>query len=122
VKRFWEKPNACVAQSLYAGGHLCSTMVAVARAGVLWDLIGTAQPELRRSFDRIRLALGTAGASESLLTLERIAQADEDQTVRRLASEAKNKVEQHQAGMQNQLKGPAETFLKPKDTAPSHRH
>lgn len=66
VKRFWEKPNASVAQSLYASGHLWSTMVTVARAGALWDLIGTAQPELRRSFDRIRHALGTTAESAEI--------------------------------------------------------
>lgn len=67
-------------------------------------------------------ALGDIGAPESVETLERIAQADEDETVRRLASEAKNKVEQRQAGMKNQVKDLSETFLDSKGAPPPHRH
>lgn len=67
-------------------------------------------------------ALGEIGASESVETLDRIAHADEDQTIQRLASEAKTKVEQHQAGMKNPAKGPSETFLDPKGASPPHRH
>ena len=72
--------------------------------------------------DTAVFALGEIGASDSVEALERIAQADEDQTVRRLAGEAKTKIEQHQAGMKNQVKGPSETFLEPKGAAPPHRH
>ena len=59
-------------------------------------------------------ALGEIGSLESVDTLTNIAQADKDQTVRRLASEAKSKVEQHQAVIKNQVKGPSENFLEPK--------
>jgi HEAT repeat protein len=67
-------------------------------------------------------ALGEIGASESVETLERIAQADEDQTARRLASEAKAKVEQRHAGMKSQVPGPSETLIEPKGAVPPHRH
>ncbi|MFI5397928.1 MAG: HEAT repeat domain-containing protein [Candidatus Binatia bacterium] len=59
-------------------------------------------------------ALGEIGSLESVDTLTNIAQADKDPTVRRLAGEAKSKVEQHQAVMKNQVKGPSENFLEPK--------
>lgn len=59
VERFWEKPHPSVARSLHEGGHLWSTMVTVARAATLWELIGNAQPELRRPFECIKDALGT---------------------------------------------------------------
>jgi len=60
-------------------------------------------------------ALGEIGSPEAVETLQTIAQVDTDQSVRRLASEAKSKVEQHQAAINSQVKGPAETFLEPKD-------
>lgn len=58
VARFWEKPALSTARWLHAGGHLVSTMVTVARAGALWDLLCDAEPALRRPFDRIRNAVG----------------------------------------------------------------
>jgi HEAT repeat protein len=63
-------------------------------------------------------ALGDIGAPESVEALSQIAHADQDQTVRRLASEAKVKVEQHQAVMRDEVKGPSETFLEPKNPPP----
>ena len=66
-------------------------------------------------------ALGEIGALESVDVLARIAQADSDQTVRRLAGEAKTKVEAHQAVLKNQVKGPSETFLKPAEGPPQAR-
>lgn len=66
VERFWEKPHASVARSLYQGGHLWSTMVTVARAASLWRLICDAQPELHRPFERIRRALGTAAETAEI--------------------------------------------------------
>jgi mannose-1-phosphate guanylyltransferase len=66
VERFWEKPHASVARSLYEGGHLWSTMVTVARATTLWRLICEAQPELHRPFERIRHALGTAAETAEI--------------------------------------------------------
>jgi HEAT repeat protein len=59
-------------------------------------------------------ALGEIGAPESSDTLAQIAQADKDQTVRRLANEALSKVQHHQAVIQKEVKGPAQTFLEPK--------
>lgn len=65
VERFWEKPHPSIARSLHEGGHLWSTMVTVARAATLWNLIGEAQPDLQRPFERIQGTLGTeSDASE----------------------------------------------------------
>lgn len=63
-------------------------------------------------------ALGDIGAPESMETLSQIAEADTDQTARRLASEALNKVRHHQAVMHQEVKGPSETFLEPKQPPP----
>ena len=60
-------------------------------------------------------ALGEIGSPEAADTLSTIASADQDPTARRLANEALNKVQHHQAVMQNEVKGPSETFLDPKD-------
>jgi len=62
-------------------------------------------------------ALGDIGAPESVEALQQIAAADSDQTVRRLASDALNKVQHHQAAMDKQVKGPSDTFL-PKEPPP----
>ncbi len=56
-------------------------------------------------------ALGEIGAAESMEALDQIAKTDQDAIVRRLATEAKGKVQVHQAVMKNQVKGPSETFL-----------
>ena len=66
VAGFWEKPLPPIARSLYEGGHLLSTMVTVARAKGLWNLISIAQPELRRPFEGIRQALGTASEAAAI--------------------------------------------------------
>ena len=63
-------------------------------------------------------ALGDIGAPESVEALQPIAEADQDQNVRRLASEALNKVQAHQAVMRKEVKGPSETFLEPKQPPP----
>jgi HEAT repeat protein len=63
-------------------------------------------------------ALGEIGSPEALDTLARIGEGDENQTVRRLANEAAQKVQQHQAVRRKEVKGPSETFLEPKAPAP----
>jgi len=63
-------------------------------------------------------ALGDIGAPESADALSQIAQADQDATLRRLAGEALNKVQQHQAVQQKELRGVPETFLEPKQPPP----
>ena len=60
-------------------------------------------------------ALGEISAPESTDTLSKLAQSDDDQTVRRLANEALAKVQHHQAAMQKEVKGPSQTFLDPKE-------
>ena len=66
VRRFWEKPTAETAAILFSAGHLWSTMVVVASAAALWELICEAQPVLRQPFERIKDALGTVDAGEVL--------------------------------------------------------
>lgn len=60
VVRFWEKPPLPVACRLHEEGHLWSTMVTVARGASLWDFFRAVQPDVHRSFERVRQALGTA--------------------------------------------------------------
>lgn len=61
-------------------------------------------------------ALGEIGAPESVEALSGIAaKPNEDQTVRRLASEAVAKVEARQAVLRKEVKGPSENFLEPKE-------
>ena len=78
---------------------------------------------LQRDLDRATrgtaiYALGDIGAPESAETLSQIAVAEQDPTVRRLASEALNKVQQHRAVQEKEAKGPSETFLEPKQPPP----
>ncbi len=63
-------------------------------------------------------ALGDIGAPESVDALQQIAAEDDDQNLRRLASEALNKVQAHQAVIRKEAKGPSETFLEPKQPPP----
>jgi HEAT repeat protein len=64
-------------------------------------------------------ALGDISAPESVEVLSRLAESeDSDPTVRRLASEALNKVQAHQATLRKEVKGPSETFLEPKQPPP----
>jgi HEAT repeat protein len=63
-------------------------------------------------------ALGDIGSADAVDALSQIAQADDDQTVRRLAGEALTKVQAHQAVIKKEVKGPAETFLEPKGPPP----
>jgi HEAT repeat protein len=90
---------------------------------------GAAQPLiefLQRDLDRATrgtaiFALGEIGAPESIEPLAKIARTDTDPTLRRLANEAKSKVEAHQAVMKSQVKGPSETFLKPEGPPPAQQ-
>ena len=59
-------------------------------------------------------ALGDIGSPETVDALAQIAQADGDQTLRRIAGDALNKVQAHQAVMKKEAKAPSETFLEPK--------
>lgn len=63
-------------------------------------------------------ALGEIGAPESADTLSRMAQSEEDPTLRRLSNEALAKVQNHQAAIQKEAKGPSQTFLEPKEPPP----
>jgi HEAT repeat protein len=60
-------------------------------------------------------ALGDIGASASAGALRQIAHDDKNPTLRRLAEEALNKVQAHQAVMRNEAKAPTDTFLNAKD-------
>lgn len=66
VQAFHEKPSESAARSLYRAGHLWSTMVIVARAASLWDLITSTQPALRAPFERIRAAVGTPAEQQQV--------------------------------------------------------
>ena len=59
VSQFMEKPTSDQAGRLMQEGWLWNTMVVVARAQSLYDLIVEATPHLAGSFSMIRLAIGT---------------------------------------------------------------
>jgi len=63
-------------------------------------------------------ALGDIAAPESADTLSQLAEAEQDPTLRRLASDALNKVQHHQAAIRKEAKGPSENFLEPKSPPP----
>lgn len=63
-------------------------------------------------------ALGEIGAPEAIEVLEHIAQTDEEPAVRRVASEAKSKIEAHQGSIDTQLTVPSQPFVAP--TGPPH--
>lgn len=67
-------------------------------------------------------ALGEIGAPESVDELEHIAQTDEDPTVRRLANEAKTKVETRHAAVSSHVKDPSKAFLEPNGPPPVPRN
>ncbi|MBI3786037.1 MAG: HEAT repeat domain-containing protein [Deltaproteobacteria bacterium] len=56
-------------------------------------------------------ALGDIGSAEASPTLQQISQDDSNATLRRLAGEALNKVQHHQASMQKEASKPTDTFL-----------
>lgn len=56
-------------------------------------------------------ALGDIGAPESVATLQALAAKDPDSTLRRLANEAVQKVQNQQDAARREAKGPLETFL-----------
>ena len=81
---------------------------------------------LQRDLDRATrgtaiFALGEIGAPESIEPLAEIARTDTDPTLRRLANEAKSKIEAHQAVMKSQVKRPYENFLKPENPPPEQQ-
>ena len=59
-------------------------------------------------------ALGEIGAPEAVDILAHIAQTDENQTLRRVASEAKNKIEAHHEVISSGLKDSSVPLLEPK--------
>lgn len=58
-------------------------------------------------------ALGEIGSDVALSSLEKIAADDSDPVLRRLASEAIEKIHRHQAALAAQAPEPQETFLRP---------
>lgn len=60
IKRFYEKPDHLAAQSLFANGCLCNTMVLVSRAWILLKLFKVFLPEMYDTFGFIRRELRTS--------------------------------------------------------------
>src|SRR5262245_37051363 len=50
VRRFWEKPDAALARTLFEGGSLWNSFVMVGRAPTLLELIEETLPDLTRAF------------------------------------------------------------------------
>jgi HEAT repeat protein len=63
-------------------------------------------------------ALGDIGSPESLPLLDKIAETDGNKTIQRLARQAAEKVNYHQAVIKTEAKQPLDTFLKPERPAP----
>jgi mannose-1-phosphate guanylyltransferase len=66
VGKFWANPEPSIARLLHERGHFWSTMVIVARASQLWELVCEAQPGLRGPFERIKSALHTDAAAREI--------------------------------------------------------
>jgi mannose-1-phosphate guanylyltransferase len=59
VRRFWEKPDAALARTLFEGGCLWNSFVMVGHTATLVDLIEQTLPDLTRAFRPIRRFMGT---------------------------------------------------------------
>ncbi len=66
IRRFWEKPSAKLAESLFGRGCLWNSFVMVARTRGLLDLIATYAPELPVAFDGVRRVMGTPAEAEAV--------------------------------------------------------
>jgi mannose-1-phosphate guanylyltransferase len=60
VRRFWEKPDASLAQSLFESGCLWNSFVMVGRGATLIELIEETLPELTQAFLPIQRFMGTS--------------------------------------------------------------
>jgi mannose-1-phosphate guanylyltransferase len=58
IRRFWEKPSAAVAGSLFTRGCLWNSFVMVGRVAAFLDLIAGGVPELLRAFEPLARARG----------------------------------------------------------------
>ncbi len=86
IHRFWEKPNAPLAERLYHGGCLWNSFVMVGWTNAFLDLVGASNPALLAAFAPLRFVLGlpqearvveriyrrlpNAGFSETVLTAD----------------------------------------------------
>jgi mannose-1-phosphate guanylyltransferase len=59
IRRFWEKPSADLAGTLFSRGCLWNSFVMVGRVSAFHDLIALGAPELLRAFEPIRRARGS---------------------------------------------------------------
>jgi mannose-1-phosphate guanylyltransferase len=59
VRRFWEKPDAALARTLFDGGCVWNSFVMVGRCATLIELVEETLPELIRAFRPIRRFMGT---------------------------------------------------------------
>jgi mannose-1-phosphate guanylyltransferase len=66
VRRFWEKPNAMLAQVLQLRGCPWNNFVLIASARALIEKIETAAPDLYRDFARVSSLLGTDAEAKAI--------------------------------------------------------
>jgi mannose-1-phosphate guanylyltransferase len=59
VRRFWEKPSADLARTLFTRGCLWNSFVMVGHVAAFIELIAVGTPALVRAFEPVRRALGT---------------------------------------------------------------
>ena len=69
VRRFWEKPSADVARTLWARGCLWNSFVMVGGVPAFLGLIASALPDLYEAFAAVRDALGGPGEEAALRRL-----------------------------------------------------
>jgi mannose-1-phosphate guanylyltransferase len=59
IHRFWEKPNAALAERLFQGGCLWNSFVMIGWTSAFLDLVAATDPALLAAFASLRLVIGT---------------------------------------------------------------
>jgi mannose-1-phosphate guanylyltransferase len=59
IHRFWEKPNAALAERLFQGGCLWNSFVMIGWTSAFFDLVRATSPALLAAFAALRLVIGT---------------------------------------------------------------
>jgi mannose-1-phosphate guanylyltransferase len=82
VRRFWEKPDASLARSLFDRGCLWNSFVMVGRGATLIELIEETLPDLTRAFLPIQRFMGTSlEATEAAAVYRQLPAADFSKSV-----------------------------------------
>lgn len=66
IQAFHEKPDSRQSQQLHCQGALWNTFVMIGKVETLWNMGWTCFPEIMKSFDRLRKAVGTPAEGSTL--------------------------------------------------------